>query len=940
MTSKGSSSRLPLADFVALNDKSRLAALRASPAAAAALCDYGDALETLAAADVTAALGASIALETTAVSLADAKALARIRRARTGALAHAGAFDESLALSQLSRTAAQSAGELIEAARALVAQMHPLLVKGRAEDALAAGSTAVQELRALGEPVIAARVDINLGNIHKALGQPARALACLDAAASVLASQPELAAVIANARGESLFLLDRFIEARSAFSAALAHYAKQGGLNAAIVEGNLADLSARQGGYQAALEGFARARAALGEAPSAHAARMLVEEGEVFEMLGVADVAGDRYSKGLAAFGRLGMPFESLRASSGEGRILESLGEFASAAACFGSCAQAAETLGNGTERSRALLQQASTFARAGSIGEAQAALSQVDHAALAGPLDRVMGHFHTSVVAERAGTLATAMREIDAAVECAAVACVAPVQAEVLTHKATLLRRAARPVDAARAARRAVEIVEQVRGSLQAERTRAGLLGRRLGAYEELVAALVADGSPVALEEAFSVAERAKSRVLLDRMRQAFDEPSQSHLGPHAVELNSLRRKLDGIYARIVTDSKQDLRHGLTDEVRVEITRIETRIGTIEAERVSDGLRPLCSAVISDVHALSDSLGPDTSMVSYFRARGRWLAFIHAGDAPMVVELPCNDSSLGEALGRVGFQIRRALARGRAVPQKLLSDALTSLDLLSELIWAPIAPLLGGARDVVVVPHGLLHTVPFHALRNHGRFVVEDYAIGYSPSAGVYSDLAARPARTTRPGCTRVVGVADAAAPCIDGEARAVAKVVGDAHPLLGSDATVEQVKDILSEADSVHLACHGFFLPEAPRASGLKLADGWLTARDIAGLPRTPSTVVLSGCETAASAVREGDELLGLAGAFLSGGTTQLIATLWPVQDSTAAVAMAEFHQKSSTTGGTRRNSARVLRENSLELMERTPHPAHWAPFIAIGA
>ncbi len=943
MTTSGSSARPSLNDLVAMTEHARMTALRAMPSAGAALCDYGDAVERLAATDVKAAQTAAETLEAAAHTLADSRAVARIRRSRVLALCYGGSYAEALTLGQLARADALTAGEAIEAARALIAQMQPLLVTGRASDALAAGATATSELLELSEPTLAARVQINLGNIHKALGQPARALACLDAAAAVLAAQPELAAHIEIARGESLVLLDRFEESRAAFRRSLSYFASAAGgtgMMAAVLEGNLADLSAREGDFQDALERFARARTALGSAPSAHAARLLVEEGEVFEMLGVVDVAGDRFSKGVAEFNRLGMAYESLRASVGQGRVLESAGELASAAECFGRAAGVAETLGNATERSRALLQQASSLARAGSIGAARGTLERVDQSALVAPVDRVMAHLHSSIVAERAGSLETAMSEIDHAMDHAAVSTVAPMQAEVLTQKASLLRRIARPAEAARVARRAVDLVERMRGSLQAERTRAGLLGRRLGAFEELVCALVADGSPAGLQEAFAVAERAKSRTLLDRMRQAIDEPAASHVGPHSTELSSLRRKLDGLYARIVSDSTRDVRFGITDAVRDEISQIESRIGTLEGEQVTSSLRPFCSGSIADLHAVSDSLSPTTALVSYFRARGHWLAFVHAHNSTEVVELPCNDFSLAETLARVGFQIRRALARGGASPSKLVSDSLRSLDHLSALIWSPIAPLVAGASEVVVVPHGLLHTVPFHALRSNGRFVLEDHAVGYAPSAGVFSDLASRSAAGVGRGTTRVVGVPDAAAPCIDGEARAVARIVGDVNPLLGSDATVEQVKQLLMECDCAHLACHGFFLPEAPRASGLKLGNGWLTARDIAELPRTPSTVILSGCETASTAVRDGDELMGLAGAFLGAGTSQLVATLWPIHDSTAAEAMTAFHERRASGSSRMLSTAATLRETTLKLMGRTPHPAHWAPYIAIGA
>ncbi len=949
MTDPRPTGEVTLEQLVGLSDKARLAAVNAMAHPAEELCRFGEATEKLAHTDVAAAVAASAALEATAKSLGNPKALARVRRARILALCSSGAFEDALALSQVSRVDAVAAGESIEAARALIAQMQPLLVRGRAEEALAAGSTARDELLALDEPILAARVEINLGNINRAIGQPERALACLDSAASVLATQPDLAANIANARGESLLLLDRFGEARQAFTSALAQYAPQGGLHAAITEGNIADVAARQGLYQESLERFAHARAQLGDAPSGHAARMLVEEGEVFEMLGVADVSGERFAKGLAEFDRLGMAYEALRASLGQARALAFAGEAATSATCFGAAADRAQSLGNEAERSRALLQQASALARDGRVGEARKTLGRVAAGSLNAPLDRVMVHFHASVVAEREGVLATAMSEIDCALEHAAVAQVAPVQAEALTQRAYLLRRTARPMDAIRDARRAVSLVEHMRGTLRAERTRSGLLGRRLGAYEELVASLIADGSPDSLNEAFRVAEQAKSRALLDRMRQAIDEPRQSGNGPRSEELRSLRAKLDSVYSRIAGEAGGGLRFGLADSSREEIAVLEAKISAIEAEDLRGGWQSHRSMSQGDVASVAADLPYRTAMVAYYRARGHWMAFVLSAGEAQAVQLGCDDHSLAEAVERVGFQLRQGLVKGTTQSAqrraRLLENAAGALSHLSELIWSPVAHLLSDFRDIVVVPHGILHTVPFHALVQHAtngkiRYVAEDHAIAYAPSAGVWASLTARhreSAGVDQLSVTRVIGVPDETAPCIGDEAKSVASIVGDPHPLIGAEATVATVKKVLAESQTTHLACHGFFLPEAPRASGLKLADGWLTARDIAELPCTPATVVLSGCETAASRVRDGDELLGLAGAFLGNSTTQLVATLWPIHDGTAAEAMTSFHRRRAEP--TRKNASGVLRDLSLELLDRHPHPAHWAPFVTIG-
>ncbi len=927
---------LTLRDVLAMERQARAKVLAARADASDLLVSWGDEAERLASSDAAEALVATEMLVDMAQGLANARACARVRRAHAVAQAHNGSFHGALATAVTARQDAVAAGERVEAARLLLAQMHPLLLTGKPEEAIRAGTLARDELRACSEVELAARVDINLANVHKAQGRAHLALECLDAAARELTQHADLSAHIDNARGESFFLLDQFAQARTAFASALAHFSRSGGFAAAVVEGNLADVAARQGEYQEALDRFTRAREQLGDAPSGHAARMLAEEGEVFEMLGIPAVATERYAMGIAQYDHFGMGFEALRTVLARGRVLEAQGDAERGAEAFADAASRAQSLGQSTMRALALLQRASTLARAGRVHEARESIDAVDRDCLVSPLDRAMWHVHRAIVAERAGTLDAALADADAAVSCADESGVVPIQADALALRALVLRRLGRSTDAAVSARRGVGLVERLRGSLHAEQARAGLLGRRLAAYEELVTALLADGSAESATEAFCVAEQARSRTLLDRMRQAIgDRPAAGDCGADVLHL---REQLEALYVRVARDAQSGTRSGLPEALRSEIVATESRLSQAEDQwSVTHASRAAVRPSL-DPSLIQSSVPDDTALVSYYQARGRWMAFVTTNHGIKAIPLECDDTILSEAIGRLGFQLRRGLVFGSDVRPRAVADAMACLAHLSSVLWAPVAPHVEGIARVSVLPYGALHAVPFHALGVNGKLVVATHEVTYAPSAGVWSSLRARQCSPLGVGRTRVVGVPDPAAPCIAQEAEAVARWVGDHAPLLGSAATVERVKECLLEADAVHVACHGFFLPEAPRASGLKLADGWLTARDIAGLERTPESVVLSGCETAATAVRGGDELMGIATAFLGNTTAQLLATLWPIHDGSAAIAMTRLYALSGS--GNRESAARAAQHLTLELMERTPHPAHWAPFALIGA
>ena len=256
----------------------------------------------------------------------------------------------------------------------------------------------------------------------------------------------------------------------------------------------------------------------------------------------------------------------------------------------------------------------------------------------------------------------------------------------------------------------------------------------------------------------------------------------------------------------------------------------------------------------------------------------------------------------------------------------------------ISDLILAPLMEHLRGADHLIIVPHGPLHSVPFAALREGERFLIERFAISHVPSASVTVHL--RSARRRQPrGGRAVVGVSDSLAPLINAEARTIASALGAAH-LEGEDATVAGATRALADADIAHLACHGRFVASNPMASGLRLADRWLTVRDVYRMRLAASLITLSGCETGAHAIESGDEMVGLIRAFLAAGASALCVSLWTVHDAATTELMQRFYERVLSNDSSRPSVADAMRSAQLETMGDHPHPAHWAPFVLVGA
>ena len=88
-----------------------------------------------------------------------------------------------------------------------------------------------------------------------------------------------------------------------------------------------------------------------------------------------------------------------------------------------------------------------------------------------------------------------------------------------------------------------------------------------------------------------------------------------------------------------------------------------------------------------------------------------------------------------------------------------------------------------GVIQGDVVIPHGALHAIPFHALSDADRPVIETLDVTYAPSASVLRRMLSRPATAAGVGHTLVVGVSDELIPHAEREAREIAGKVENAR-------------------------------------------------------------------------------------------------------------------------------------------------------------
>lgn len=859
----------------------------------------------------------------------DGTTVARALRATTTALAYLGRFDEAIGAALEARDRALVAGDPVEAARALVAAMHPRCETGRLDEAIEGGETARRELIAAGADDLAVRVDLNLGNIRKMQGDAERALEHLDRVLAALDAADPIRPHALNAVGECRHVLDDLPAADAAFAEAASRLGADGGLAAAIVLGNRADVAAREGRLQDALDHFTEARRRCDDlGAESHAARLRVESGEALLFGGLLDEARVDLEAALPVLERLGMGFERARALSALARIDLQSARLDAAIERADEARSAFLGVANRRLADRAALLAVEACLANGAIDAADARLTSMPTKAPEDPTDATwIGTLvMRAALADARGRGAEALASARAALDVADTLGVGPLIIECGSRLASLQLRHESTETALETAREAIRRIEGLRAGIVANRLRSAFLASRTEAYEVLVESLVARGDEASCREAFEVVERARSRGLLDRLVGGL----QSAGGDDAAgEIAALRRRLLGLYAAMDDDGPDEQRRRRSDARQTEIDALEIRLDRLmlEVERRST---PIDAAM--PLETLASSLAEGEALIEFFAVGDRMLAFTVLDGRLDVVPLPLDVRSLGELVTELHFQCRRRL-RGEPGPgleRRMRTATENVLRALHESTVRPLPESVRTAPRWLVVPHGPLAAVPFHALLDDDGFVLDRTIVATAPSAAVAVRLASMPARGDG---VLIATVADDRAPAIREEGDLVSATHHASTRLDADSATADGVLAGLSTARIAHLACHGRFLPGSPRSSGLRLADRWVTVRDIHELAATPSVVVLSGCETGLHPQAGAHELLGLARAFAAGGSRAVVASLWSVHDASATGLMTEMH--AAIARGVE-DIAEALTESQRRLRIDRTHPAHWAPFF----
>ncbi len=860
------------------------------------------------------------------------------------------ALDQHQAALELYEGAAalyRSLGMGLEAAHVAVGKLATMMYLGAYENGLALAEWACTAFRAAGDQLALGKTTMNQGSILARLGRFDEARARYAEARGILASigDSSLLAMLNVNDANVLTELDDFRQAGRLFEQARAHFeAEEMASAVAQVDQNLGYLYFAQGDYQQALATFNRARQEyLNLGSRSEVAYVDLHRSDVYLALNLWQEAVQRAREARPVFEAAEMAWETGRLWLNEAVAMARTDGGPARIDALNRARVVFEQQHNALWLATVDLYQATFDWRRGQVIPAQeaalrarAVFEREGLRSRAAQCEIVLGEIRLAK-GDAKGAADHFARGL-AVLEGADVPAVAYACRYGLARTEQAMGRAERALFHYR---QAVEDVERLQAAIGAEDYKIGFLSDKLRVYEGLVLQSLDLRTEEGVREAFETVERAKSRALLDALAGEPPAPSSSPTETELTQqMDRLKTELNWYYTRLNEPRAEEDGQPAQrlPELIDAITSRETELRQLLDRWRSPDLatapsNPVWTVTPEQVQAV---LPNGMTLLEFYTAGEEVIAFGLTQDRLWTHRLPGSSAEISDALAEMRFQISKFSydesyrARHAEVLRQGMDDALGRL---YDSLLSPIAAQLEG-DTLVVVPHGVLHYVPFQALYDGDRYLIDHKTVSYAPSATILHRALTR-ATPTNGRQPLMLGLCDETIPYARREVELISEVFPDADVRLGDRATVEGLMENESQPAFLHLSTHATFRADNPLFSAVKLADGWVSVNDIYGMAGSAPLVVLSACETGRSQVTAGDELVGLCRGFFRAGARSLVLSLWMVDDTATADLMGRFYEE--LQAGQPVN--RALRAAQLEIKSRLGHPYYWAPFVMTG-
>ncbi len=884
---------------------------------------------------------------TIADSLGDSGAIAQSQRAKGNALHGLGRNKAAVEHHRRALQLFRSTGDADQIARTLSTSIQPLILQGRIDEAFAFAREAREIFSRRGDHWRVARLELNLGNIFDRRDRFQEALACYENAYRYLSvhggNDPEAVAAALHNIAVSCIRLNDFRKAETTFKQ-VRDFAAERKMHTVVAQTdyNVAWLHYLRGDYSRAISMLREARETCRSSGDRyHVGLCSLDLSEIYLELNMSREAAETAGQASAVFQHLGMRYERGKALANVAIAFGQQGKADHATRLF---LRARRILAK--ERSKILPSLVDLYRAVVLVDEKRdaeayrlclAALKVFQRFKLSNKA--VVCRLLLARIYLRRNDLVHGRQQCGRALREAETLESPVLSSQALALMGQIEGALGRYRRSYEAYRRARESLEQLRNSIHGEELKISFMKDRVEILEALVALSLRRGhTGAALIEAFEYVQEAKSRSLLDVLSTS---RSASWLAPQgqtefARRVRALREELNWYFHKIERAQLDQVSQVELARLRQDSRQRERELLNLLREHAPEEENQSGGRVGAalDVERIRQSLPLDTLILEYFQVQDRIVVFLLGQDRMNFVSL-AGSSQVSSFLELLRFQLAKphlGADYAKAFGPALLRSVQVHLRNLYESLIGPIRGWLKAAH-LIIAPHGVLHNLPFQALFDGERYLIDDFTISYAPSASVFAYCQARLATTSD--AALIFGVPDEAVPFVQEEVASVARNLANSQLYLGSEATAKRLREQGQHCRFLHIATHGYFRRDSPMFSGIRLGDSYLSLYDLYQMKLPAELVTLSGCSTGLNVVAAGDELLGLARGLIHSGAQTSLLTLWDIQDRSTAHFMNHFYSQIASAQNKAEAMQRAMQLSKLE----HPHPYYWAPFILVG-
>lgn len=488
-----------------------------------------------------------------------------------------------------------------------------------------------------------------------------------------------------------------------------------------------------------------------------------------------------------------------------------------------------------------------------------------------------------------------------------------------------------------------ATSIIESMRSQLKVEEYKSGFIDDKLDVYYDMIHLLLEKMNQP--DQALEAAERAKSRNFIDMLANR----NIKYKSAAAVQLTAQKDSLTQLIADVQNEiaflrSKAEL--SLND--REQLTTAEKKLAAhkknyetllVRIQEENPELADLVSVNPLNARQIQQMLPNETILLEYILTKHNIVIWSVSPENIKAQMLKFPLDSLQGIVKRFRDRISRHFSIENEAKQ------------LYSILIRPIEDNLNDDQHLIIIPHGILHYVPFAALmHNKNQYLLDKYTLSLAPSSTVLEHcLQKGQIYVDNPRWERralALGNPELNDPEMElifaeQEIRSLKRVYPQVEAFLEHEATETIFKQKGLQNNIIVFSCHGEYDERNPLFSALLLAGdtqntGRLESHEIFGLNLNAYLVTMSACETGLGSIVGGDEVIGLSRSFIFAGASSLMASLWKVDDLATAVLIKRFFRYLNE-GHTRSQALRLAQ--LLVRKEINVHPAYWAAFNIIG-